>query len=50
MVCDREQSGLLLDAREPDAESDGYVFLPWPSIEQVKIRDVAQRRVTFLQS
>ena len=50
LVCDREHSGLLLDVREPDADSDGYVFLPWSSIEQVKIRDVAQRRVKFLQS
>ena len=49
LVCDREQSGLLLDVREPGADSDGYVFLPWSSIEQVKIRDVAQRRVKFLQ-
>ena len=50
LVCDREHSGLLLDVREPDADSGGYVFLPWSSIEQVKIRDVAQRRVKFLQS
>jgi hypothetical protein len=50
LVCDREQSGLLLDVREPDTDSDAYVFLPWSSIEQVKIRDVAQRRVKFLQS
>ncbi len=50
LVCDREQSGLLLDVHEPDADADGYVFLPWSSIEQVKIRDVAQRRVKFLQS
>jgi hypothetical protein len=47
LVCDREQSGLLLDVREPDA--DGYVFLPWSSVEQVKVREVAQRRVKFLQ-
>jgi hypothetical protein len=26
------------------------VFLPWSSVEQVKDREVAQRRVTFLQS
>ncbi len=26
LVCDREQSGLLLDIREPDADADGYVF------------------------
>jgi hypothetical protein len=50
VVCDREQAGLLLDVREPDADSEGYSFLPWSSIEQVKIRDVAQRRVKFLQS
>jgi hypothetical protein len=50
MVCDREQTGLLLDAHEPDADADGYVFLPWSSVEQVKVRDVAQRRVKFLQS
>ena len=50
LVCDGEQSGLLLDICEPDADVDGYVFLPWSSIEQVKIRDVAQRPVKFLQS
>jgi len=50
VVCDREQAGLLLDVREPDADSEGYSFLPWSSIEQVKIREVMQRRVKFLQS
>jgi hypothetical protein len=50
LVCDREQTGLLLDVREPDDDADGYVFLPWSSVEQVKVRDVAQRRVKFLQS
>jgi hypothetical protein len=50
LVCDREQSGLLLDVREPDADADGYVFLPWSSVEQVKVREVAQRRVKILQS
>jgi hypothetical protein len=48
VVCDREQAGLLLDLREPDAESEGYSFLPWSSIEQVRIREVMQRRVKFL--
>ena len=48
VVCDREQAGLLLDLREPDAESEGYSFLPWSSIEQVTIREVMQRRVKFL--
>ena len=50
VVCDREQVGLLLDAREPDAESEGYSFLPWSSIEQIRIREVTQRRVKFLPS
>ena len=50
LVCDREQSGLLLDVREPGVDADGYVFLPWSSVEQVKVREVAQRRVKFLQS
>jgi hypothetical protein len=50
VVCDREQTGLLLEVREPGTDSGGYVFLPWSSIEQVKIRDVAQRRVKVLQS
>ncbi len=51
VVCDREQAGLLLYAREPDAaDSEEYSFLPWSSIEQVKIREVAPRRVKFLSS
>jgi hypothetical protein len=48
VVCDREEAGLLLDVREPNADSEGYSFLPWSSIEQVKIREVEQRRVKFL--
>ncbi len=49
IVCDRDQAGLLLDVQEPEADSEGYSFLPWSSIEQVRIREVAQRRVKFLQ-
>ena len=45
-ICDREPEGLLLDVRE----NGGYVFLPWSSIEQVVIREVAPRRVKFLPS
>jgi hypothetical protein len=48
VVCDREEAGLLLELREPEADSEGYSFLPWSSIEQVKIREVAQRRVKYL--
>lgn len=44
-VCDWQPEGLLLAVREPD---EGYVFLPWSSIEQVVIREVTQRRVKFL--
>lgn len=47
-VCDREQTGILVDLREPDSGAEGYVFLPWSSIEQVAIREVSQRRVKFL--
>ena len=47
-VCDREQAGLLLEVREPGADSEGYSFLPWSSIGQVKIGEVAQRRVKYL--
>jgi hypothetical protein len=50
VICDREQAGLLLDVRKPDSDSEGYSFLPWSSIEQVKIREVAQRRVKVLPS
>ena len=49
-VCDREQAGLLLDVRERGDSADGYVFLPWSSIEQVVIREVSPRRVKFLPS
>jgi hypothetical protein len=47
-ICDREQAGLLLEVREPGTDSEVYSFLPWSSIEQVKIREVAQRRVKYL--
>ena len=34
-VCDRNESGLLLDARDPSGDPTGYEFLPWSSIERV---------------
>ena len=49
-ICDWEQTGLLLDVREPGDSTGGYVFLPWSSIEQVAIREVSQRPVKFLPS
>ena len=34
-VCDLNESGLLLDARDPSGDPTGYEFLPWSSIERV---------------
>ena len=50
LVCYRDQSALLVDVRQANGNSAGYVFLPWSSIEQVAIDEVVQRRVKFLQS
>ncbi len=36
-VCDRDGSGLLLDVRDPSGDPGGYEFLPWSSIERVRI-------------
>ncbi len=36
-VCDRDGSGLLLDVRDPSGDPGGYEFLPWSSIERVKV-------------
>lgn len=47
-ICDREPTGLLLDVGEAEDGSEGYVFLPWSSIEQVYIRTVTPRRVKVL--
>ena len=46
-ISDRDPAGILLDA---DEGSEGYVFVPWSSVEQVEIPEVAHRRVKFLQS
>ena len=34
-VCDQNESGLLLDSRDPSGDPTGYEFLPWSSIERV---------------
>jgi hypothetical protein len=34
-VCDQNESGLLLDARDSSGDPTGYEFLPWSSIERV---------------
>ena len=36
-VCDRDGSGLLLDVRDPSGDPGGYEFLPWSSIERVRL-------------
>lgn len=48
-ICDREQTGLLLDVGEHN-EPSGYVFVPWSSIEQVNIGTVTPRRVKVLSN
>ncbi len=44
LVCDREQAGLLLDIKGLKTGSSAYIFLPWSSVEQVEIQEIAQRR------
>jgi hypothetical protein len=34
-VCDQNENGLLLDARDPSGDPASYEFLPWSSIERV---------------
>jgi len=34
-VCDQNESGLLLDSRDPSGDPTGFEFLPWSSIERV---------------
>jgi hypothetical protein len=36
-VCDRDAAGILLDVRDPSGDPGGYEFLPWSSVERVKI-------------
>jgi hypothetical protein len=36
-VCDADVSGLLLDVRDPSGDPGGYEFLPWSSIERVRV-------------
>lgn len=49
-VCDREQTGLLLDVDNNEDDPAAYVFLPWSSIEQVNIGTVTPRRVKVLSN
>jgi hypothetical protein len=38
-VCDRDETGLLLDVRDPSGDPGGYEFLPWSSIERVSVKE-----------
>ena len=38
-VCDQNESGLLLDVRDPSGDATTYEFLPWSSIERVSAGD-----------
>ena len=38
-VCDRDETGLLLEVRDPSGDPAGYEFLPWHSIERVSIEE-----------
>ena len=49
VISDRDQAGLLLDLGGDGDGPDGYTFVPWSSVEQVDIPEVAHRRVKFLQ-
>jgi hypothetical protein len=44
-VSDRDPAGLLLHVED---DGDMYTFLPWSSVEQVDIPEVAHRQVKFL--
>ncbi|HLM76884.1 MAG TPA: hypothetical protein VK361_00600 [Rubrobacteraceae bacterium] len=36
-ICDRDGSGLLLDIRDASGDPSGYEFLPWSSIERLRV-------------
>lgn len=36
-VCDRDETGLLLDVRHQSGDHASYEFLPWVSIERVSV-------------
>lgn len=38
-VCEWNDTGLLLDIRDPSGDPTGYEFLPWSSIERVSIEE-----------
>lgn len=34
-VCDRDDTGLLIEVHDPSGDRVGYEYLPWTSIERV---------------
>lgn len=38
-VCDWNESGLMLDVRDPGGDATGYEFLPWHSVERVSVSE-----------
>ena len=40
-VCDHDATGLLLDLRDPSGDPGGYEFLPWSSVERVRVEEDA---------
>ena len=36
-VCDRDETGILLDVRHQSGDHASYEFLPWASIERVSV-------------
>ena len=38
-VCDHDAGGLLLDLRDPSGDPSGYEFLPWTSVERVRVEE-----------
>lgn len=38
-ICDRNEVGVLIDARDQSGDPTGYEFLPWASIERVSVEE-----------
>lgn len=38
-VCDRDETGILLDVRHQSGDHASYEFLPWASIERVSLEE-----------
>ncbi len=38
-VCDHDGAGILLDLRDPSGDPNGYEFLPWSTVERVRVEE-----------